>query len=95
MYLDFPAPVPHNHDTLKLIKELRQRGVFRVTVISLITGCVLLINGAWAHASPLDGGEAGSGIDVVGTWVSVPVLGQLGMIENSFTFHEEGTYAHK
>jgi hypothetical protein len=40
-------------------------------------------------------GERAKASDVVGTWISEPTLGQLGMSQSSYSFQEDGTYSHK
>lgn len=40
-------------------------------------------------------GEQVNASDVVGTWVSEPTLGQLGLSQESYSFQEDGTYSHK
>ena len=40
-------------------------------------------------------GEQAMASDVLGTWNSEPALGQLGMIQSSYTFREDGTFSLK
>lgn len=48
-----------------------------------------------AHASEPGSGGTAPDVDVVGTWVSEPVLEQLGVIQTTITFRDQGTYTQK
>ena len=48
-----------------------------------------------AHASEPGSGGTAPDVELVGTWVSEPALGQLGMIQTTITFRDGGAYAQK
>jgi hypothetical protein len=39
--------------------------------------------------------EQSTDIDIVGVWQSEPILGELGFIQSSYTFNEDGSYSNK
>ena len=56
---------------------------------------VLTFSVAAMQASQSDGIDAELGAGIVGTWVSEPALGQLGVTQTSISFLEGGVYSHK
>lgn len=40
-------------------------------------------------------GERAKASDVLGSWISEPRLGQLGLIQSSYSFQKDGSYSHK
>jgi len=66
------------------------RHTLMFTALTVLTAGVTL-----AHASEPGSGDTAPVVDLMGTWVSEPALGQLGVIQTTITFSDEGAYAQK
>ena len=55
--------------------------------------CCLLASMAFSTAAQAEAGSAVT--DVTGVWMAEPQLGQLGMIQSSYTFNGDGTFQQK
>jgi len=67
------------------------RGHLRLfAALMLLTACVTPV-----HSSEPGSGESAPVVDIVGTWVSEPALGQLGVVQTTITFRDGGAYVQK
>lgn len=73
----------------RYMNKLLTKGCYNLVLAIVFLSCGLV-------ATPRALGiEQASNVNVVGSWTSDPVLGQLGFIQISYTFNADGSYSNK